>query len=92
MLRCPFNYLTGYDCPFCGVQRMCLAILHGDFVSAFFYNPVVFVLIPYFVIVFCGGVSKKAASWKITRICNSNKVVFTILGILCVWGVARNVI
>ena len=30
LLRCPFKYLTGIDCPGCGFQRSLLALLNGD--------------------------------------------------------------
>jgi hypothetical protein len=38
-LPCPFRALTGWDCPLCGSTRMGSALLHGDVVAAFFYNP-----------------------------------------------------
>jgi len=30
LLRCPFKYLTGIDCPGCGFQRSVLALISGD--------------------------------------------------------------
>jgi Protein of unknown function (DUF2752) len=42
-LGCPFRTVTGWDCPFCGGTRLGGALLHGDLVSAFWFNPVVFV-------------------------------------------------
>lgn len=30
LLTCPFKYLTGIDCPGCGFQRSCIALLKGD--------------------------------------------------------------
>lgn len=41
--RCPSKVLTGYDCPGCGTLRACHAILHGDIVAAWGFNPAVFV-------------------------------------------------
>ena len=92
MLPCPFHVLTGYDCPFCGAQRMMLALVHGDVVSAFMYNPVLFCMIPYFALVLSGAFSKKAAGWKMTKLCYSNRVVFTVIAIFCIWGIIRNII
>jgi hypothetical protein len=40
---CPFRALTGWDCPFCGGTRLGSALLHGDVVAAFWFNPAVFV-------------------------------------------------
>lgn len=42
-LPCPFRMLTGWECPFCGGTRLGSALLHGDVVAAFAYNPLVFV-------------------------------------------------
>src|SRR4051812_2072810 len=41
--RCPFNWLTGLDCPACGSTRMVYALLHGDLVAAWHFNAVMLV-------------------------------------------------
>ena len=38
-LPCPFRAVTGWDCPLCGGTRMGDALLHGDVLAAFGYNP-----------------------------------------------------
>ena len=45
---CPVFRLTGFKCPGCGVSRMCLALLHGDFAEAFRQNRAVLLLTPAF--------------------------------------------
>lgn len=40
---CPFRMVTGWECPFCGGTRLGSALLHGDVIGAFWFNPVVFV-------------------------------------------------
>lgn len=30
LLKCPFKYLTGIDCPGCGFQRSVIALLNGN--------------------------------------------------------------
>ncbi|GAA1830369.1 DUF2752 domain-containing protein [Microlunatus capsulatus] len=42
-LPCPFLMATGWECPLCGGTRLGSALLHGDLVAAFLYNPVVLV-------------------------------------------------
>lgn len=42
-LPCPFRIATGWDCPLCGGTRLGTALLHGDILAAFTYNPVVLV-------------------------------------------------
>jgi hypothetical protein len=46
---CIFRKLTGLYCPGCGLTRMCSAILEGDLIAAFGYNPLCFVLLPFFI-------------------------------------------
>ncbi len=38
-IGCPMRTLTGWDCPFCGGTRMGAELLHGQFTTAFWYNP-----------------------------------------------------
>ena len=47
LLKCPFKTFTGFDCPGCGSQRALHSLLHGEFRSAFFYNPLFIISIPY---------------------------------------------
>src|SRR5512132_3576466 len=42
-LPCPFRALTGWDCPLCGGTRMGGALLHGDVLAAFGFNPLALV-------------------------------------------------
>ncbi|WP_445160611.1 DUF2752 domain-containing protein [Mycobacterium sp. Dal123C01] len=41
--QCPFKWLTGWDCPFCGGLRMTHDLLHGHLVSSI--NDNVFLLV-----------------------------------------------
>lgn len=43
-IPCFYYTIFGIKCPGCGMTRMFLSLLKLDFVSAFYYNPVVFVL------------------------------------------------
>ena len=45
--RCAFLEFTGYKCPGCGSQRAIHALLHGDVVSAFRYNALLLIAIPW---------------------------------------------
>lgn len=47
---CVFHAVTGLYCPGCGVSRMCLALLQLHWREAFSYNPLVFCLLPLFVL------------------------------------------
>lgn len=39
LIRCPFKYLTGIDCPGCGFQRSLIALMQGDFSRSFSTYP-----------------------------------------------------
>jgi len=39
MPECPLRALTGVPCPFCGMTRGTLAILHGDLFRSLALNP-----------------------------------------------------
>ena len=45
-LPCVFNSVTGLYCPGCGAGRACYSILHGQFLNAFCYNPLMTILLP----------------------------------------------
>jgi len=46
LLRCPFKYLTGIDCPGCGFQRALIALVQGNFhQSLSLYPPTIPLLI-----------------------------------------------
>lgn len=46
-IRCPWNLLTGTQCPACGFQRALYTLLHGDFRAALSYNYFFVLSIPY---------------------------------------------
>lgn len=71
---------------------MLVALFYGDVISAFYFNPVLFCLLPYLVLVLAGGISKKVARWEITKFCYTDKMVFTVIAIFCIWGIIRNIV
>ena len=47
-IPCVFHMLTGLNCPSCGVSRMMIALLDGDFYNAYCLNRLLFVSLPGF--------------------------------------------
>ena len=45
-IPCMFHVVTGFNCPSCGVTRMCMALLRLDFAAAYRYNAAILVLSP----------------------------------------------
>ena len=44
---CPFRAITGFTCPGCGSTRGLHRLLHGDVVSAFEFNPLLILSLPF---------------------------------------------
>jgi uncharacterized protein DUF2752 len=47
---CLFHYLTGWDCPGCGLTRAFFALFHGNFSQAIRFNAMAPVLVLWFAI------------------------------------------
>lgn len=94
MLRCPLNSLTGWDCPFCGTQRMVRALLHCRWAEAFGYNALIMIATPLFIL---GGLRMLFPSFasRHERIMLSSlftdRALLVYLIILIFWGVSRNI-
>ena len=81
-IPCLFRKLTGFYCPGCGITRMLFSILNGDLVKAFWYNPLVFITLIFFIIY-------KIISLKKT-ILIKEMYYYIYIVILIIYGVLRN--
>lgn len=88
--KCIFLQLTGYRCPGCGSQRVVHCLLNGDLQGAFHYNAFLVLAIPY---VFLLAVSSmfKQYSPKIYSTLSHPVVIITILILVILWWIFRNV-
>ena len=89
---CIFKKITGYDCPGCGVTRMVFAIIRLDFKKAFYYNPLVFIYLPF--IIFFFGYNDYLYIYNkkdkvISKIPNYVWIILIIITIL--FGIIRNI-
>ena len=91
-LVCIFHSITGLYCPGCGAGRACYSILHGRFLDAFCYNPLMTVLLPFIGLY----VTVRTLDWVVTggnhidhRI--SVKFLVGVLVVIFVYGVLRNI-
>ena len=48
LIPCPFKYLTGIDCPGCGLQRSVIALIQGDFHRSITLYPATIPLLFFF--------------------------------------------
>lgn len=90
--QCPFLRLTGYQCPGCGTQRALHAVVHGDIATAFRYNPLFLLFIPYLLgglyVAFLGG---NVRFPNFARICYGKYAAIVVLAIILLYGVGRNI-
>ncbi len=90
-IPCVFKVATGFDCPGCGITRMCVSVAKLDFVAAFRYNPVIFTTWP--IILGCMAYERityiKNGVHKMPLVCNIFLCIEIIL--LLAYGVIRNI-
>ncbi len=90
-IRCPFNYLTGYQCPGCGSQRAVYELLHLNFRKAFVLNPLVIITILYFGFLLLSKttyIRKKIPQLKVILV--SWKTLAIAILVIILFGVLRN--
>ena len=90
--KCVFKQLTGWDCAACGNQRALHALLHGNFIEAFHYNPFSIISIPYLSLLVYTTffTSPLAIRWK--RYVQHRIAVFTYLALMILWWIGRNIL
>lgn len=84
-------YLMGFNCPFCGGTRCIAALLSFDFKTAFYYNPLVVLVLVLlaFYFLFC-FVSCFKKEYKPPRLKIGNTGIYIIIGIVILFTVVRN--
>lgn len=83
---CFFHQLTGLHCPGCGGLRALHHLTHGEILTAFHSNPLLFAALP-----FVGFIAFRW--WKHGRaVANESlsKLAWTLLAVVLVFGVLRN--
>ncbi|MDR2384563.1 MAG: DUF2752 domain-containing protein [Tannerella sp.] len=91
--KCPVYALTGYQCPGCGFQRALHSLFNGDIIAAFLYNPLIFILIPYILIlIFLEYIANKRnpAVLNFRRIFLDKWVILAIAMLIIVFTIVRN--
>ena len=90
-IPCVFHMITGLLCPGCGVSRMIISIFHGDFVSAYYYNRLIFISSPIFIILFIDYVIKTIMNKKPLYMKIPNIVYYIYLVLLIIFMILRNI-
>ena len=90
-ISCPSKSILGLNCPGCGSQRLIHSLFHLDFVQAFHYNPLIFILLPFLIYLLIISLSNWIFSTKHQMgILRKNWFIFMMLGIFLIYGILRN--
>ena len=89
--RCPFLALTGLECPGCGSQRAVHALLHGNISTAFGFNPLMIILLPYLAVcAYLELLGGKRRFPKARRILMGQEACLILLMLFIIFFVIRN--
>jgi hypothetical protein len=88
--RCLIKALTGYDCPFCGFQRSVWALVRGNFVDAFMYNPYLYIISPYLIMVILCVLGIIPRQSSLCKALYSRASIISAAILTISWWIARN--
>ncbi|MBQ9833761.1 MAG: DUF2752 domain-containing protein [Bacilli bacterium] len=87
-IDCLFHKITGYYCPGCGITRMIFSIIKLEFYQAFRYNPLVFIMLIFFVFCQVINIILKRNYKKITF---KKEYALLLLVVVILFGIMRNI-
>lgn len=93
MPRCVMKRLTGFDCPGCGSQRALHALLDGHPLEAWSYNLFLPFVVAYLLLLLAHWIfpaSRRLGT--LHRRLTSPAAIWTILSLIIVWTVVRNLL
>ena len=87
--KCPFWVLTKYKCPGCGSQRAIHCLLHGDITSAFHYNALLVISLPFILLLLYAEIKRKSKPSFYIKL-HRPAIIITIFITIIIWWVLRN--
>ncbi len=89
-IPCAFHMITGLLCPGCGVTRMLLSLMRGDFAGAWRANAMLMVLSPFLLYILADSVMAyvRAGSFRVRRW--QEVLLYIMIGMLVVFAAVRN--
>lgn len=91
-LPCPIRAATGLLCPGCGVTRLCLALLRGDWGAAWTANPVLLILLPVLGLLAVRIILRYIQEGRVPGPRWENALCWVLIALLAAWGVVRNLL
>ena len=90
-IPCIFHKLTGLLCPGCGLTRMVKEILHGNLIKAYYYNQLLFISLPIFIILFLNLIYSNFKNIKSWLFKIPNYFYYMYIGLIIVFTIIRNI-
>ncbi len=90
-IPCPIHYITGFYCPGCGITRLIYSMLKLDFYQAFRYNPLLFIMLPFFIFFIINDIYSKIKNKEPLYRKVPNYVYIFIIVLLIIYGILRNI-
>ncbi len=87
---CPFRALTGWLCPGCGTLRGLHRLLHGDWVAAFRFNPLMLLSLPFVAWSLLARSAELAAGRALPSVFWRAVWIQALLGVVLLYAVLRN--
>ena len=90
-IPCVFHKLTGLYCPGCGLTRMLYSIIKLDFYAAFRYNPLLFILFPFGLVLFINYVISLLKNKQPLYLKVPDYIWYILIILLIIYGIVRNI-
>lgn len=89
---CPFYHFTGLYCPGCGSLRGTHQLLHGHFLNALGYNPLMVLSIPFVAYLLLAELDIEIKGKKVFKKINFSPLFYKILiGVILLYWILRNI-
>jgi hypothetical protein len=88
--KCVFRLLTGLQCPGCGSTRACYHLLHLDPITAFKFNPLMMLTLPFIVYGLLGYTKSTITGQPQRRVFIPNRYLWAWLAVLVFFWIFRN--
>lgn len=90
--NCTINKKFNILCPSCGATRCIINIFNFKIITAFLYNPLIFILIIYFVILNFVYIYNTITNNQILKFLYSKNVYIIIITIIILFTIFRNIL
>lgn len=89
-IPCLIHLLTGLQCPGCGISRMLISMLYGDFRTAFSFHPFLFITWPVLLTLLLNADYRYIKQGRANLSSSMNLVAITYVVLLLVFSIWRN--